>query len=165
VGMIEILRPKGLNKRAVALFVVIIVTIAALPILSGCGGNSPQAAVERYFKAWEESDWEEYKDSLVVDGSKPTGANEDLARQEFEQVRVRAEDLKTQTSYDQKDENVAFVTLVKGKITLTTDLLGEEKTRTLDLAEMNREDRPTITVKRIRGTWYVEMVPELLVSM
>lgn len=162
--VIEILRPIGLNKRVIALIVFIIVTIVALPILSGCGENSPQAAVERFFKAWEELDWEDYKDSLVVDGRKPSGANEDLARQEFEQVRVRVEDLKTETSYDQNDKNVAFVTLVKGKITLTTDLLGKEKTRTLDLAEMNREDLPTITVKRIRGTWYVEMMPELLIS-
>lgn len=153
------------NRRSMPPAAVLaVVALAAFSVLCGCRGSSPEAAVEQYFEAWSESDWELYRDSVLVNTKKPAVFDEDTAKQEFERIRLRAEGLEMETAYDKEDGDIAVATLVKGKITLTAKLLGKDKTETLDIATMESEDRPTFKLRKQGGKWYVDVAPELYVT-
>lgn len=142
----------GLFKRF-AISLAFIAVLVAPALLAGCGGNSPESAVSKYFSAWQGRDWDAFKAAVVP--QKLTNDQEVLAREKFGEVKVKVEGLKMSTEYDQLDKNRARVVLADGKITYTAKILGETKTDTEDLKKIEKEFR-TYTVVRVDGVWYVD---------
>ena len=142
----------GLFRRF-AISLALIAVLVAPALLAGCGGNSPESAVSKYFSAWQGGDWDAFKAAVVP--QKLTKDQEVLAREKFGEVKVKVEGLKMSTEYDQKDKNKARVVLADGKITYTAKILGETKTDTEELKKIEKEFR-TYTVVRVDGVWYVD---------
>lgn len=137
--------------------VAVLVAVLLPFLLAGCGDNTPEGIVRKHLEAYENHDWEAYKATL-----KPfelTKEQEELAKQKFESIKVEAEGLEMETSYDEKDDNRALVTLVDGKISYTLPVVGKEKTETEDIKNMEPEDRPMFDTVRLDGVWYVDKKP------
>jgi hypothetical protein len=84
-----------------------------------------------------------------------TKDQEELAKQKFQQIKVKFQDVKMQTKFDPKDKNKATVSLVSGKITDTADILGKQRTDTVDISKMDPNSRPVYDAVQVNGVWYV----------
>ena len=148
------IRPVWIGKPAVCGLVMLAVVFLFAAV--GCGGsNGPEGAVQKYLKAMQDMNWEDYKASLKPD-QEMTQEEEELAKQKFEQVNVKCENLKFSIDYDEEDNNKAVVVATDGKITYTAEILGEEKTETVEVKNMAEEERPSFDVVKVKGVWYVD---------
>jgi len=138
----------------IALLLALLVVVPCLLVAAGCGGDSPQSAVQRFLSAWQALDWNSYKNA-VAPGQKLTKDQEELAKQKFQQIKVKFQDVKMQTKFDPKDKNKATVSLVSGKITDTADILGKQRTDTVDISKMDPNSRPVYDAVQVNGVWYV----------
>jgi hypothetical protein len=138
----------------ISLMLALLVVVPCLLAAAGCGGDSPQSAVQRFLSAWQALDWNAYK-NVVAPGQKLTKDQEELAKQKFQQIKVKFQDIKLETKIDPKDKNKATVTLVSGKITDTADILGKQRTDTVDVAKMDANSRPVYDAVQVNGVWYV----------
>ena len=146
--------PKGIRKAVLAVLAVLLVA----PFLAaGCAENTPEGALNKYLGAWQDSDWKAFKESVAPEKRKLNKVQDELARQKFQQVKVKLDGIKMVTAYDKKDKNRAVVTLNDGRITYTAKVLGENKTETQDIGKMPEKERPYFGVVRVDGTWYVDM--------
>lgn len=152
MGANGIRRPR---VRITCVLFAALVMVAALLAGAGCGGSTPESAVQKLLSAWQSLDWEAYK-SAVTPGQKLTKDQEELAKQKFKQIKVKFDDIKTETKYDPKDKNKATVTLVGGKATYTADILGKQRTETQDIAKQDPKTRSVYDVVKINGVWYVD---------
>ena len=144
---------RGLTRLiAVVLFLAFCVSLVPL---SGCGGDSPEAAVRKYLSAWQEGDWVEYKETVVPERRKLSKEEDELAKQKFEQIEIKFEDIKMETTYDKKDKNRGTVSLISGKVSMTADVLGEPKTETKELPM----EGWGFDVRKVNGAWYVDRSP------
>jgi hypothetical protein len=145
----------GFSRKTVtvaALFIIAILPLTALAV--GCGGgNSPEGAVTKYFNAMQSGDWNTLKASVVP--QKLTKDQEALAKQKFEQVKVKVQGLSLTTELNKSDKNKATVVITDGKITYTAPILGQEKTETRDFKSLQKEER-VFNVVRVNDIWYVE---------
>jgi len=139
--------------NAVAVAVALLLAVPALLAIAGCGGNTPQGAVQNFFSAWQANNWEAYK-KAVNPNQKLTKNQDALAKLKFQQIKVKFQDLKMQSKTDPKDPNKATVTLVGGKVIYTADVLGTPKTDTQDISK--QKDRPVFDTVKINGVWYVD---------
>jgi hypothetical protein len=133
---------------------VAVALCACCLLVPGCGDNSPGGAVNAYLGALESADWEAYKNTLNPE-AKFTKEQEELARQKFEQIEVKTEGLEIETKYSE-DEKKATVTLIDGNITYTAEILGEKKTDTQNIGEMEPEARPRFETIEMEGSWYID---------
>lgn len=146
------------GKKGIRFAVILLLSsiLIAPLVAAGCGSSgTPEAGAKRYLKAMQDLNWEEYKASHKP-GQKLTAEQEELAKQEFEQVKIKCEDFTYKTDYDKKDKNKAVVTVTGGKITYTADILGEEKTETTDIKGMPEEERPSFNMIKVKDIWYVD---------
>lgn len=139
------------ERHTCAVFLCFLLAVAML--LNGCGGNTPEGAVNKYLNAMQSGDWEAYKAAVVP--QELTKEQEELAEGAFKQVKVKVDGLEMETEYDQSDKNKAAVVLTDGKITYTAKILGENKSDTRDMKKVEKENRTLDTV-RVKGTWYVD---------
>ena len=144
----------GLARKAslVVLMVLLLPSLVSL-LLAGCSSNSPEGAVNKYLSAQQSGNWDALKAAVVPQNL--TKEQEALAKEKFQQVKVKFEGLKTQTTYDKSDKNKATVVLTEGKVIYTAKILGETKTETADLKKLDKEQRTYDTVK-IKNVWYVD---------
>jgi len=141
-------------KRAlVGLVLVVIVSISLLG--AGCGGNTPEGAAKKFLDAWSSGNWESFKKTVLPEDAKLTKEEDELARQMFEQVKVKFNGIKMKTTYDSKDKNKATVELTGGKIFFTAKISGKVETRSEDIAKMDKSSRPSLACMRRNGTWFV----------
>jgi hypothetical protein len=120
-------------------------------LLAGCSSNSPEGAVNKYLSAQQSGNWDALKAALVPQNL--TKEQEALAKEKFQQVKVKFEGLKTQTTYEKNDKNKATVVLTEGKVTYTAKILGETKTETADLKKQEKLPYYVVTIKDV---WYVD---------
>ncbi|MBN2167675.1 MAG: hypothetical protein JW738_00395 [Actinobacteria bacterium] len=145
------------GKSFVTCIVALLVLSASVMVI-GCGqSGGPEGAVQKYLKAMQNLNWEDYKASVTPGQQELTKEEEELAKQEFEQVEVNCEGLKYKTDYVKGDKNKAVVVLTDGKITYTAEILGEKKTETLEIKKMVDEDRPAFNVVKVKDVWYVDI--------
>lgn len=150
-----IMRLRGPRISVVSVAVTLAVAAAVLFSFPGCGGSTPRGAVLNLLSAWQALNWESYK-KAVTPSQKLTKDQEELAKQKFMQIKVKFDDVKTETKYDPKDKNKATVTLTGGKATYTADILGKQRTETQDMARQDPKTRPVYDVVKINGVWYVD---------
>jgi hypothetical protein len=145
------------DKPTLILLVVSIVVLASVPLtLAGCGDNSPAGAVGRLLDAWQNMNWNAYKQAVVpAERNLPKDLDE-LAKQKFQQVQAKFQDIKTKTVYGANDSNKATVVLDGGKITIKAQILGKNQTETRDVTKMPKEER-TFETQRVNGVWYVNI--------
>jgi outer membrane murein-binding lipoprotein Lpp len=138
------------------LFTLVLAAALVAPLLlAGCGGSSPEGAVNEFLKAWQELDWEALKASVAPQHRELTKEQDELAKIQFEQAKVVFEGLKMETVYSEEDEKKAAVVLTEGKITYTVNVLGEEKTETKDISTLSKEERTYATIE-VDEVWYVD---------
>lgn len=140
-------------KSSVALTVLALLASLGLFVLAGCSSNSPEGTVNKYLDAQQSGNWDALKAAVVPQNL--TKEQEALAKEKFQQVKVKFEGVKTQTTYNQGDKNKATVVLTDGKVTYTAKILGETKTETADLKKLEKEQR-TYDVVKIKDVWYVD---------
>jgi hypothetical protein len=138
----------------IALALALLFLVAAALALAGCSSNSPEGAVQSYFTAKQSLDWEGYKKAVAP--QKLAAKDESLAKQQFNQIKVKFQDLKMQTQYNPKDKSKATVTLTGGKVTYTADILGKQQSDTQDITKVDPKDRPVFETVKVNGVWYVD---------
>lgn len=144
------------KPTSILLALSLVVLMSAPLMLAGCGDNSPAGAVGRLLDAWQGMDWNAYKQAVVpAERNLPKDLDE-LAKQKFQQVQVKLQDIEMNTAYDAKDKNKATVVLDGGKMTIKAKILGENKTETRDVTKMPKEER-TFETQRVNGVWYVNI--------
>lgn len=125
----------------------------------GCGdnlsGRTPEEAVRRFLSAWEAGDWNSYKAMVVVDGDRPSGGNEDAARQVFDGTKLSFDNLIMKTAADGVAS--ATVVLTEGKITTTVDVLDKPNMSSINLAKVADSQKPQFKVVKVGGTWFVDV--------
>ncbi len=145
---------KGIYRKIFLLLIPILV--AAGLTASGCGvENSPEGAVRKFFKAWEEGNWKAYKSCIAPEKRKLSKVEDELARMRFEQTKVRFEGIELKVQRSQEDRNKAVVHLRSGKIKYTAVIMGEKKTEVQDIGKMPENERPFFETVRVGGKWYV----------
>ena len=145
--------PVLFKKSATLPVLLIVAALLAAVLIAGCGGDSPSGAVNQYLGAWQSGDWNAFKAAVVP--QQLTKDQEALAKEKFDQVKVKVEDLQMTTEYDKSDKNKAKVVLTGGKMTYTANILGEKKTETKDVKTLEKESR-TYDVVKIKDVWYVD---------
>lgn len=144
----------GSTKGLVAFLLTAL--LVAPVVLVGCGVGSPEGAVREYFKAWQDMDWEAFKAAHAPQKRNLTKDQEELAKQKFEQIQVKSEGLKMETTYSKEDKKRATVVVVEGKISYTAMILGEKKTDTQDVGKMDKDNRPKYNTIEVDGVWYID---------
>lgn len=150
--MFEFVRYRIRQKAAAVVFIVPVLLLVML--VAGCGNdNSAEGAVRKYFSAWENGNWEEFKKAVVP--QELTKDEETLAKEKFAQVQVKVEGLSLKATISEEDASKATVVLTGGKLSYTAIILGEKKTESVDITSQPEEDRTYNVVKK-DGTWYVD---------
>jgi len=144
------------RPKLILLALTLVVLMTASVMLAGCGDNSPEGEVSKLISAWQDMDWDAYKASVVPAERNLSKDQEALAKQKFQQVQLKYDDVEMKTTYDPKDKNKATVVLVGGKITVKAKILGEYKTETKDVRELTDEEKTYETLK-VDGVWYVNI--------
>ena len=145
------------GKQALIVLALSLVVLMTAPVmLAGCGDNSPEGAVGKLLNAWQGMDWNAYKQAVVPGERNLEKGLDELAKQKFQQVRVKFDGIKMKTVYEEKDKNKAAVVLDGGKMTIKAKILGESKTETRDVLKTPKEERTFETLK-IDGVWYVNI--------
>ena len=70
-------------------------------------------------------------------------------------LKVKYQDIETETKYDKNDKNKAAVVMTDGKVTATAKIGGELQTQTMDIKKLEEPERTYDTV-RINGVWLVD---------
>lgn len=125
-------------------------------LLTGCGPSTPEAAVQDFYKAIDDGNWDAYLGSVLPENIRRM--TEEDARNEKERFLAgdsTFEELKFKTVYDKKDKNKAEVELTEGKITGTNPMTGEKETTTIAEIKEQYEITPSLGVQKYKGRWYV----------
>jgi hypothetical protein len=141
------------SSSQAVLAVALLLTLLLLAVLPGCGGDSPEKAVNNYLNALQSGDWTAFKATMVSQNY--TKEQEALAKSKLEQIKVKFQDVQTKTTYDKSDKNKATVVLVGGKVSYTIPIGGKPKTETMNIMELETPQRTYQTVK-VKGVWLVE---------
>lgn len=161
ISISRIIAGKRSREWLIGFFVV---AAALLTLLDGCGNgagtpveteekvyeNSPEGAVERYFDAWEEGDWLEFRASVAPGKGASDKAGEELAKKQFEQVRVEFDGIEMDSEADPRDADKAEVTITGGTVTTTAEILGELESATEQIEGM------VLKTVKVDGEWYVD---------
>jgi hypothetical protein len=123
-------------------------------LLAGCGGSSPEGAVNKYLSAWQAQDWNAFESS-VAPANRLSGDDEQEAKLFLSQIPAEFKGVKLKTTYDPNDKNKAKVLITSGTVTYKPKIIGEPKTDTKDFAKIS-EDARTFDTVRINGVWYVD---------
>jgi hypothetical protein len=148
----------SIRRPATGVVAIAFIAMVVAPVMfatAGCGGSTPEGAVQKLLSTWQALDWQGYK-AAIAPGQKLTKDQEQLAKQKFQQIKVKFQDIKMQTQMDAKDKNKATVTLVSGKTTYSADILGKQRTETQDIAKQDPKTRPVYDVVKVNGVWYVD---------
>jgi hypothetical protein len=141
------------KKSVPVVAAAVLLWLLVVSVLAGCGSNTPQGAVSRYLNTLQSGDWEAFKATVVPQNF--TKEQNALAKDKFEQMKVKFEDVETRTMYDQSDKNKATVVMTGGKVTTTANILGKEKTETVDIKKLDKPGRTYETVRK-DGNWVVD---------
>ncbi len=146
--------PATSRRSSQAAFIVaLLLSLLTLSVLAGCGTNSPEGAVSKYLNALQGGDWSAFKATVVPQNF--TKDQDALAKDKFEQLKVKFQDVETKTTYNKSDKNRATVVMTSGKVTTTVKILGKEKTETVDIKTLEEPERTYETV-RIKNVWVVD---------
>lgn len=145
------------TSASIAVLVILVLALATPLLLTGCESNTPEGAVSKFLGAWQDLNWDAYKKSVAPANQKLTKEQEELAKKNFEQIKVKLDNIKMSTTYDQQDKNKAKVDLTGGTITYTAKILGEVQTsKPEDIAKMDPSTRPFYNTVKVDGVWYVD---------
>jgi hypothetical protein len=141
------------RPAAAAVVVALLLGLLSVTVLVGCGKNTPEGAVSKYINALQSGDWEAFKATVVSQNlSKEQDA---LAKDKFEQVKIKFEDVELATTYDKSDKNKAVVVMTDGKVTTTAKILGKDQTETVNIKKLDEPSRTYETVK-VKDVWIVD---------
>lgn len=146
-------------------FAVICLPLLVFVVCSiGCGSTgskTPEAAVRRFLYSLQAGDWDSYKAAVVVNGTPPSGTNESVARQEFNNSDILFKNLTMETVADGHDTTKATVHLTGGTIGATVDVLGKPTTSSVDVGELDNSKRPLFHTTKFGGVWFVDVAADL----
>jgi len=132
----------------------------AVPFFTGgCGGAStPQQAVENFYKAVQDRNWNAYLSSILPDNvRRMTESDLQDTKKQFESSDYEYKDLKYKTIPDPKDKNKAKVELLSGTIIGTNPATNQKESTTIAEIKKNYNITPTLDVEKYKGNWYVNV--------
>ncbi|MBU1670540.1 MAG: hypothetical protein KKF41_14865 [Actinobacteria bacterium] len=149
----------GTRSGARSIGILVILLAIALPFAAaGCGPQSPQAAVQDFFGAIQDQDWNAYLGSILPDDARSMSQEEQTTmKEDFEKTRTTFKDVKYETEYDKEDKDKATVSVVSGSITAKDEATGETQKTTVDELKKTYGKVPTYKTENFKGRWYVNL--------
>ncbi len=147
-----------LKKRTVrAVSAIVLLMFLTVPLAaSGCGSQTPEAAVADFYNAIEEHNWNAYLSSVLPENvRRMTEEDVQYEKERFEEGDFVYEDLEFKTVYNEENENEAEVELTGGKIIGTNPVSGERETTTIAEIKEQYDITPKFNTSRYKGHWYV----------
>jgi len=147
-----------LEKKTVRVVsAIVLLMFLAVPLAtSGCGAKTPEAAVQDFYTAIEQHNWNAYLSTILPENvRRMTEEDVKYEKERFEEGDFTYEDLEFKTVYNEENENEAEVELISGKITGTNPMSGERETTTIAEIKEEYDITPKFTTKKYKGHWYV----------
>ena len=147
---------KGTARVASA---IVLLMFLAVPLAaSGCGSQTPEAAVQDFYNAIEERNWNAYLSTILPENVRRM-TEEDVKheKERFEEGDFVYEDLEFKTVYNEENENEAEVELTSGKIIGTNPMSGERETTTIAEIKEQYDITPMFNTRKYKGHWYVDV--------
>jgi hypothetical protein len=142
------------------LYVTIAILIAVvIPVLAcGCGPSTPQAAVENYYDAVSNRDWNAYLNAILPENvRRMTSADAQSAKGSFKDNSIKYTDLKFKTIPNAQDKNRAEVQMISGTVAFKNPNTGENKKMTVAEIKRTYNVNAIDKVVKYKGRWYVDV--------
>ena len=149
-----------LKKRTVrAVSAIVLLMFLAVPLAaSGCGSQTPEAAVGDFYDAIEEHNWNSYLSTILPENvRRMTEEDVQNEKERFDEGDFVYDDLEFKTVYNEENENEAEVELVSGKIIGTNPVSGERETTTIAEIKEQYDITPKFNTRKYKGHWYVDV--------
>ena len=153
-------RNSVLKKKTVrAVSAIVLLMFLAVPLAaSGCGAETPEAAVRDFYIAIEERNWNAYLSSILPENvRRMTEEDVQYEKERFEEGDFVYEDLELKTAFNEENDNEAEVELTSGKITGTNPMSGERETTTIAEIKEQYDITPKFNTRKHKGHWYVDV--------
>jgi uncharacterized protein YchJ len=137
--------PGPRTRSSILISVVVLIIALTVPFFAtGCGAESPDAAVREFYKAIETHNWNAYLASV-------------LQKKKFLENDFKYIGLKLKTTFNKSDKDKAEVELTAGVIKGKNPTTGKEESTTIAEIKKTYGITPTINTEKYKGTWYVDV--------
>lgn len=141
-----------------ALIVITVIAVGVPVLLTGCGAQTPEAAVSNFYKSIESHNWNDYLNSVLPDNVRRATAEElRIQKEKFEDTEFKYVGLKFKTISDKKNKDKAEVELTGGAIKAKNPQTGKDETTTIAEIKKQYGVTPTLKAEKFKGEWYVDV--------
>ncbi len=149
---------RGKARRAAILFAVLAAALVLPLLLTGCGPQTPEAAVRSFYTAIQNRDWDGYL-SAILPSNVRRATDADLASQKkkFMANDYKYLGLKLKTTPDKKDPNKAAVELTSGVVRGKNPQTGQVESTTIAQIKKQYGVTPTLSTEKYKGCWYIDV--------
>jgi len=139
--------------------VAVLTAAVLLPLLlAGCGPQTPDAAVQNFYKVIQNHDWNGYLSSILPSNvRRATDADLVSQKKTFMGNDYKYTALKLKTVPDKKDPSKASVQLTSGVVTGKNPQTGQTESTTIAQIKKQYGVTPTLQALKYKGRWYVDV--------
>jgi hypothetical protein len=140
-------------------FIIAVATaLAATLAVSGCGAPNPQTAVQNFYKAIENHDWNAYLSAVAPENVKRmTAQDRSSQKKKFESTGFKYEGVKYKAIIDKKNPDKASVELTDGVIKGKNQQTGQQEATTIAQIKKDYGITPALDTIKYKGRWYVDV--------
>lgn len=155
------IKRKAIGNAARLLVPALLSLLLVLPLLTaGCGGGAPtpEQAVEDFYQAVQDGDWNAYLGAILPENvRRMTESDVQDTREQFENSDYEYKDLKYKTIPDERDKDKAKVELTSGTIVGTNPMTNQKESTSVEEIKKTYNITPSIDARRFKGSWYVDV--------
>jgi uncharacterized protein YchJ len=151
--------PGPRTRSSILISVVVLIIALTVPFFAtGCGAESPDAAVREFYKAIETHNWNAYLASVLPNNvRRMTQTDTADQKKKFLENDFKYIGLKLKTTFNKSDKDKAEVELTAGVIKGKNPTTGKEESTTIAEIKKTYGITPTINTEKYKGTWYVDV--------
>lgn len=149
---------RGKSRRA-ALTVAVLAIALTLPLLlAGCGPQTPEAAVQSFYSAQQNRDFNGLLSSVLpANVRRMTDADRAGVKKQVAQSQIKAQGLKFKTVPDKKGPDKATVDIVAGVLSVKDPATGQTQKITITDYKKQTGNYPSYPTEKYKGRWYVDI--------
>ena len=127
-------------------------------LLSGCGAQTPEAAVTNFYKAQSVGDLNALLASVLPENvRRMTDTDLVNVKKQVSTSQIKAQGLQFKTIPDKSDPNKADVQIVNGVLTAKDPSTGQTQRITIAQYKKQTGKYPSYATEKYKGSWYVNI--------